>query len=176
MKKLLLLQLVVGLTAFLVGRYLGFALWQIALVAWLPILVFGQLWLWWFRRVFFFRDPERQIPEGDSLILSPADGRVMYLYPVKSGEVTSEKNGRKIRISELARTDIGDAHGWLLGIYMTPFDVHYNRAPIDGEIRTLHYHRTGVNLPMVDLWEYVRFTLLRRAVNLFAASSASSFS
>ena len=52
---------------------------------------------------------------------------------------------------------------------MTPFDVHFNRAPIDGEIRTLHYHRTGLNLPMVDLWEYVNFTLFRKAVNMFAA-------
>ena len=52
---------------------------------------------------------------------------------------------------------------------MTPFDVHFYRAPIDGEIRTLHYHRTGLNLPMVDLWEYVNFTLFRKAVNMFAA-------
>jgi phosphatidylserine decarboxylase len=52
---------------------------------------------------------------------------------------------------------------------MTPFDVHFNRAPLDGEIRVLHHHQTGVNLPMVDLWEYVNFTLFRRAVNLFAA-------
>jgi phosphatidylserine decarboxylase len=52
---------------------------------------------------------------------------------------------------------------------MTPFDVHFNRASIDDEIRTLHYHRTGLNLPMVDLWEYVNFTLFRKAVNMFAA-------
>jgi phosphatidylserine decarboxylase len=83
--------------------------------------------------------------------------------------VTCEKKGRKIPIDEIAKTEVGNGPGWLLGIYMTPFDVHFNRAPIDGEIRVLHYHRTGANLPMVDLWEYVNFTLFRKAVNLFAA-------
>jgi phosphatidylserine decarboxylase len=72
-------------------------------------------------------------------------------------------------VSELAKTEIKDKQGWLVGIYMTPFDVHFNRAPTDGEITTLHYHRTGVNLPMVDLWEYLNFTLLRKAVDMFSA-------
>ena len=109
------------------------------------------------------------IPEGEELIVAPADGRVMYLYPVRAGEVTSNKKGWRIRIEELAKTDLSDAEGWLLGIYMTPFDVHFNRAPISGEIRSLRYHKTGSNLPMVDLWEYLNFTLLREAVDLFAA-------
>jgi phosphatidylserine decarboxylase len=169
MKKLLALQILVGLPAYLVLNHLGFALWQIAVMAWLPILVGGYAWLWWFRHVFFFRDPQRRIPPGEDLVLSPADGRVMYLCPVTSGEVVSDKQGKKIKINELAKTSIHETQGWLLGIYMTPFDVHFNRAPIDGEITTLHYHRTGLNLPMVDLWEYVRFTLLRRAVDMFAA-------
>lgn len=169
MRKLFALQAIACIFVFFVGNRLGFAVWQIALFGWIPLFLAGYIWLWWFRSVFFFRDPERRIPQGDSLILSPADGRVMYLYPVKAGEVTSVKKGTKIRISELAKTEIKDAEGWLLGIYMSPFDVHFNRAPIDGEIRTLHYHRTGVNLPMVDLWEYVSFTLLRKAVDMFAS-------
>jgi phosphatidylserine decarboxylase len=169
MKKVFGLQVIACWVAFVAGTSLGFDLPQIALFAWLPILVAGYLWLWWFRTVFFFRDPERLIPQGDSLVLSPADGRVMYLHPVKAGEVISNKQGQKIRIAELAKTPITDTDGWLLGIYMTPFDVHYNRAPLDGEITTLHYHRTDANLPMVDLWEYVNFTVLRRAVDLFTA-------
>jgi len=170
MKKLAALQLCACLGAYVILTFAAETeLWQVAVFAWLPIVVGGYAWLWWFRNVYFFRDPQRHIPEGDNVIVSPADGRVMYLYPVKGGEITSEKNGEKIRISELAKTPIADAQGWLLGIYLTPFDVHFNRAPIEGDIRTLYYHRTGVNLPMVDLWEYVNFTLLRRAVNLFAA-------
>jgi phosphatidylserine decarboxylase len=169
MRKLLILLAVPGVAAYFVGRRFGLELWQIALFAWVPIFLAGYLWLWWFRNVFFYRDPGRTPPRGDNLILAPADGRLMYVRAVKAGEVVSDKQGKKIRISELARTELGDAHGWLLGIYMTPFDVHFNRAPIEGEITTLHYRRTEMNLPMVDLWEYVNFTLFRKAVDLFAA-------
>jgi phosphatidylserine decarboxylase len=169
MKKLLLLQTIACVIAYFIGAYVGLKPWQIVAFAWMPIFAAGYIWLWWFRNIFFYRDPERRIPRGENLILSPADGRIMYVCPVKAGEVVSEKNGRKFTISELAKTNVGNAQGWLLGIYMTPFDVHFNRAPIDGEIRTLHYHRTGLNLPMVDLWEYVNFTLFRKAVNMFAA-------
>lgn len=169
MRKLLVLQLLCCAALYGVGRLLGLALWQIAVFAWVPVFIVGYAWLWWFRNVFFYRDPERSAPEGENLILSPADGRVMYVHPVEAGKIVSHKNGRSIRVSELAKAEIGQARGWLLGIYMTPFDVHFNRAPIDGEIETVHYHRTSANLPMVDLWEYVSFTLFRRAVDLFAA-------
>jgi phosphatidylserine decarboxylase len=169
MKKLFLLQAMACAFAYYIAAHFGLKLWQIALWFWGPIFVMGYVWLWWFRQVFFFRDPSRRIPEGENLILSPADGRVMYLLPVKGGEVVCDKQGRKITVNELAKTEVANEQGWLLGIYMTPFDVHFNRAPIAGEIRVLHHHRTPVNLPMVDLWEYLNFTLLRRAVNLFSA-------
>ena len=169
MKKLFILQATACGFVYIVGMIFGLNLLQIAIFAWVPIFLAGYLWFWWFRNRFFYRDPPRKIPEGENLILSPADGRVMYVCPVKAGEVISEKNGRQITISELAKTELAGSHGWLVGIYMTPFDVHFNRAPINGEIRTLHYHRTGANLPMVDLLEYVKFTLFRKAVNLFAA-------
>lgn len=169
MKKLFALQIIACGFAYLLGVFFGLEFWKIAIFAWAPIFAAGYLWFWWFRNVFFYRDPERNSPKGENLLLSPADGRVMYLCPVKAGEVVSEKNGRRITIGELAKTEVEGSHGWLIGIYMTPFDVHFNRAPIDGEIRTLNYHRTGVNLPMVDLLEYVKFTLFRKAVDLFAA-------
>ncbi len=140
-----------------------------ALFAYLPIFAGGYAWLWWFRHIFFYRDPERVIAAGDDLVVAPADGRVMYVNQVLSGEVVSTKKDVAIRVSELAKTDVGDANGWLIGIYMTPFDVHFNRAPISGKIETVHHHKTGSNLPMVDLWEYVSFTLLRKAVDMFAA-------
>lgn len=169
MKKLFILQLAACAGAYFVADRLGLKAWQIGLFFWIPIFVAGYLWLWWFRNVYFFRDPVRRIPQGDDLILSPADGRVMYLLPVRAGEVVSDKLGRKITVGELAKTEVANEPGWLLGIYMTPFDVHFNRAPIAGQMRVLHYHRTGSNLPMVDLWEYVNFTLFRKAMNLFAA-------
>lgn len=169
MKKLLLLQTIACLLMYLVGNFFRFQPWRIVVFGCAPVFLSGFGWLWWFRNVFFFRDPKRVIPKGEELILSPADGRVMYLYPVRAGDVISNKKGQRIRITELAKTELSDAEGWLLGIYMTPFDVHFNRAPISGEIRSLHYHKTGLNLPMVDLWEYLNFTLLRKAVDMFAA-------
>jgi phosphatidylserine decarboxylase len=169
MKKLFILQIAACVVLSLLGWQLGLDAWQIALFAWVPVFLAGYAWFWWFRTVFFYRDPERRIPEGDDLIVSPADGRVMYVREVEAGEVVSDKQGRRIRISELAKTDLGDVRGRLVGIYMSPFDVHFNRAPIGGEIRTVHHHRTPANLPMVDLWEYVSFTLFRKAVDLFAA-------
>jgi phosphatidylserine decarboxylase len=168
-KKIFGLQVIACVLAYAAGTWLGFDLSTIALFAWLPLVAAGYVWLWWFRKVFFFRDPDRSIPAEHNLIVSPADGRVMYLYPVNAGHVVSDKQGQRIPITELAKTDIDGRDGWLLGIYMSPFDVHYNRAPLDGQITTLHHHRTGVNLPMVDLWEYVNFTLFRKAVNLFSA-------
>lgn len=169
MKKLAALQIIVGGMGYVFCTWLGVALWHIAIFIWLPIVAGGYVWFWWFRNVYFFRDPKRVIPRGDDVIVSPADGRVMYLYPVKGSEITSEKQGERIRIDELTKTPIAETDGWLLGIYLSPFDVHYNRAPIDGTIWTIHYHQTGANLPMVDLWEYVNFILFRRAVNLFSA-------
>jgi phosphatidylserine decarboxylase len=169
MKKLLILQAAACALTWPLFRLFGLEAWQIALFVWVPILLAGYAWIWWFRNIFFYRDPQRRIPEDRNAILSPADGRVMYISRVKTGEVVSDKQGRKIPVNEIAKTEIRSDSGWLVGIYMTPFDVHFNRAPIEGEIQTLHYHRTGANLPMVDLWEYINFTLLRRAVDLFAA-------
>jgi len=169
MKKLFILQSITSAAAYLAGRRLRVPFLWIVLLAWIPIFLAGYIFLWWFRNVFFYRDPSRAIPPGDDVVVSPADGRVMYVRSVKAGEIVSEKTGQKIRVSELAKTTLGISDGWLVGIYMTPFDVHFNRAPIGGKITTVYHHRTGVNLPMVDLWEYVRFTVLRKAVDMFAA-------
>jgi phosphatidylserine decarboxylase len=169
MKKLLPITVVASALVYIAGARLGVEPWQIVVFGCVPIFFGGFAWLWWFRNRYFFRDPLRVVSAQEHEIVSPADGRVMYVYPVQAGAVTCDKQGQRIRIDELAKTELGETLGWLIGIYMTPFDVHFNRAPIAGEIRTLRYHRTEANLPMVDLWEYVNFTLLRKAVNMFAA-------
>ncbi len=169
MKKLTLLQLVIVAGLGLVGWSLaGLNVWQILLWIALPVLVLGHAWFWWFRHVYFYRDPPRQAACEPSALLSPADGQIMYLYPVRAGEVESNKLGQRIRVSELAKTEFAESEGWLMGIYMSPFDVHFIRAPVAGAIQVLHHHQTGLNLPMVDLWEYIRFAFLHKAVNLFA--------
>lgn len=68
-------------------------------------------------------------------IISSADGRVIYKKQIASGEIpVSVKNGRKATLTEIAQTGMLDYPCWLIGIEMTPFDVHRNGAPIDGEV------------------------------------------
>ena len=67
--------------------------------------------------LWFFRDPERMIPESGDAVVSPADGKVTDLSTVVLGG--SERN----RIS----------------IFLSVFDVHVNRSPIAGVIRDVRY-------------------------------------
>ena len=123
----------------------------------------------YFRKVWFFRCPVRKAPSDKNIIVSPADGRVMYIRKLKGNKVVSTKIGEDIELHEITRLENRNIdNGWLIGIYMTPFDVHYNYAPIDGIVEEIAHFPSRLNLPMVDLWEYINFTLLRRAVNLFS--------
>ncbi|SRR5437762_4748864 len=78
----------------------------------LPPLLLGGFFLW------FFRDPERAIPDGPGIIVSPADGKVTSI----SG---APEDGRKQRIS----------------IFLNVFDVHVNRSPITGTITGISYQK-----------------------------------
>lgn len=94
------------------------------------------------RFFFFFRNPSRVVQADDRLILSPADGYVMYVRRVLPGEaVIAVKNGTPILLDDLMT--LNDPRlprdGWLIGIYMSPFDVHYNRAPIRGFVRKISH-------------------------------------
>ena len=121
------------------------------------------------RFLFFFRNPNRQVKLDDHLVLSPADGFVMYVRRVLAGEpVISIKEGHPILLDDLMTLDdpCFPRQGWLVGIYMSPFDVHYNRAPIRGFVRKISHgfpaRSRGVNRNMFhgqsnlffDLWPY----------------------
>jgi len=67
---------------------------------------------------FFFRDPERETPIDDEIVISPADGRV-----VTASRVDEQASGSAIQIS----------------IFLSPLDVHINRSPIAGEIVEVVY-------------------------------------
>jgi len=62
---------------------------------------------------FFFRNPPREIPGDDRTVVAPADGRV-----IDAGEIETETGGKALRI----------------GIFLSIFDVHVNRAPIAGRV------------------------------------------
>ncbi len=168
MRKLAVLILISFVILYFIGNYFHLSFLSIALFLFIPVTAILIWWFYWFRNIYFFRDPKRKPPEVANTIVSPADGRIMYIYPVKDGKVISNKNGESIEINEISKTSVKNKNGWLVGIYMSPFDVHYNYSPIGGQVKSIFHYQTGFNLPMVDLWEYLNFTLLRKAINLFS--------
>ncbi|HBE72633.1 MAG TPA: phosphatidylserine decarboxylase family protein [candidate division Zixibacteria bacterium] len=71
--------------------------------------------------LYFFRDPERRVPEGAGLIISPADGRVVVVAEVDEPFFIK---GRARQVS----------------VFMSPLDVHVNRAPVAGRVAYKKYH------------------------------------
>ena len=69
----------------------------------------------------FFRDPDRVIPKEPHVIVSPADGKVISVGPV---EHTRFYEGSCQKIS----------------IFMSVFNVHVNRIPVDGKVKNVGYH------------------------------------
>lgn len=124
--------------------------------------------VWFLRRVWFYRDPVRVPPDDPGGILAPADGKLIYARRFTDGRVFVEKLGKTIPITEISRTDFAaQESGWVIGVYMTPLDVHFNYAPVAGVVSRVVHTPAAVNLPMLDLWEYVKLTYLRRAIDLF---------
>lgn len=99
-----------GLALIAAGVLLGWVtnpLWAV-----LPfLLAFFFLW--------FFRDPERAIPQDPGALVSPADGKVTDV------SIINTENGKQARIS----------------IFLNVFNVHVNRSPIAGVIRDVRYQR-----------------------------------
>lgn len=76
----------------------------------------------------FFRDPERTPSQDLSLVLSPADGTVMYAGPARPG-------------------DAPDQAAWLqITIFLSVLDVHINRTPVSGRVTRVEY-QPGTFLP-----------------------------
>jgi phosphatidylserine decarboxylase len=85
----------------------------------------------------FYRDPERIGPSDPGLVVSPADGTVLYVRQFSGGEVPPiVKHGVALDLGELARIDVGDT-GHVVGIGMHLANVHVNRAPVAGRVSSL---------------------------------------
>ena len=83
----------------------------------------------------FFRDPERVTPEGDDIVVSPAEGQVIYVKRSEGGHIpVAEKQGRTFRLDELVRTPLDDDEAVIVGIALSFLDVHVNRAPVPGRV------------------------------------------
>lgn len=83
----------------------------------------------------FFRDPERTSPTADDVVVSPADGQVIYVKRSEGGQIpVSEKLGRSYPLDELVRTPLDHGESWVVGIALSFLDVHVNRAPVQGHV------------------------------------------
>jgi len=87
----------------------------------------------------FWRDPERVSPPGQGLVLSPADGEVVYVRKVPAGATFVSKQGRDYRLDELIGTNLMDCNTCVIGVGMTTLDVHVNRAPIAGQVQLVKH-------------------------------------
>jgi len=85
-------------------------------VGWLTILMVALA----LQVIWFFRDPNRIIPTGEGLIVSPADGKIIGLSEAKEERFLKD---RAIKVS----------------IFLNLFDVHVNRIPCAGRIRAIRY-------------------------------------
>jgi phosphatidylserine decarboxylase len=92
---------------------LGLAWWPLALIV-IPVLV------WLFA---FFRDPERQIPAEQHVMVSPADGTVSDITDLESFDL------------------LGGQPAVRVGIFLSVFNVHVNRSPCDGVVLKVEYRK-----------------------------------
>ena len=79
---------------------------------------------------YFFRDPERSVPQDPGVVVSPADGRVMIAGP-SDGRWAPPGAWKQVTI------------------FLSPLDVHINRSPVSGRITRVDY-RPGKFLPAYD--------------------------
>lgn len=91
------------------------------------------------RHLWFFRDPPRT-PPAQAGILSPADGTVVYVRKVAPNEdVVVIKQGLAAKVKDIVKEDVESAK-IVIGIFMSPFDVHYNRAPLSARVDLIRKH------------------------------------
>lgn len=94
-------------------------LWTVPFIGLLAAILTG--WM-----IYFFRDPVRVVPEDDSLIIAPADGRIQAVTKAAPpAELTSDE---------------ADSEGYTrISIFLDLFDVHVNRLPVTGHVEKRVY-------------------------------------
>lgn len=137
----------------------------------LTVAVFGSVvaafcvyWFW--RTVWFFRNPTRTPPAGEGIV-SPADGTVVYAQVLRPHEdVITIKQGLSATLNDIVREDL-HAPKVLIGIFMSPFNVHYNRVPLSGEVQFIrHSPAVERNVHMTSMHRRIllkRFPLYRHS-------------
>ncbi len=111
--------LFIAIAAVVAAGAFGFAISRRSWGLWLAAFVLLLLALW---VAYFFRDPERVGERGSSLVVSPADGKLIMITEINE---PSFLQARTVRLS----------------IFMNVFDVHVNRYPVEGVIKYIHYNK-----------------------------------
>jgi len=88
---------------------------------WLGYIVYPILAILCGLVLYFFRDPDRTTPNDDSLIISPADGKVVLIQDVNEDEYVGEE------VTQVS-------------IFLSPLNVHVNRNPISGLLEYVKYY------------------------------------
>lgn len=86
----------------------------------LAYFIYASLAILLFLTVYFFRDPDRVTPKDDSLIISPADGKVVLIQDVEESEYMKEPATQ-------------------VSIFLSPLNVHVNRIPFSGDVEYVKY-------------------------------------
>jgi phosphatidylserine decarboxylase len=81
--------------------------------------------------LFFFRDPDRAVPEGKGVVVSPADGKVIVI--------------KDIYEPDYLKQDVKQ-----ISIFLSVFNVHVNRAPVGGEVEIVKYNPGKFHVASVD--------------------------
>ena len=97
----------------------GFVTMFFALLSWKILAVIAFILTLFI--TYFFRNPERTLPEDENAVVAPADGVIIYLGPSSEEHVMAEMTK--------------------ISIFMSVFNVHINRAPISGLIVETFYNR-----------------------------------
>ena len=95
----------------------------------------------------FYRDPKRAIPKGNNIV-APADGRIISILKINKKNI-SIKKGLLGKIKSLT----GDVANqcYVISIFMSPLDVHINRAPIQGTVKSIK-HTKGTFFRAYDFY------------------------
>jgi phosphatidylserine decarboxylase len=121
---LVLTAVLVAIVAVVAGR----VSWWLLLTALLPLAVCA--WVVW-----FFRDPDRDVPDAPGLLVSPADGRVADITPVGPD------------------SPLG-CEGLRIGVFMNVLNVHVNRSPCHGRVlATSHSEGAFLDVRKPEAWE-----------------------
>ena len=106
----------------------------------------------WLSQYHFFRDPSRPVYFDTSYFFSPADGVIIYQKKVRPDEALVEIKGVNYTLQEALQDKSFDKESYVIGIFMTFYDVHINRIPLPGFLTyKLKEPIQSYNAPMLDM-------------------------